>query len=141
MAGDQFKLPRELATVNAIFERFCAQQALTILGEAVDKHGSWEWAAASPGEINRFVSLAFTEQPGALGSPTTYSAEVWAEAEKGDRRRLAQRLLASTFRTNAQAIAKPLFEERLTAALTQAWQRASLLSERDLHELPTPVVQ
>jgi hypothetical protein len=141
MAAEAFEFPKELATVSLIFEHFCAEQALTVLVEAIDKHGSWEWAAVSPGEISRFVSLAFTEQPDKSGTPLTYSSEVWAEAEKGHQRRRAQRILASTFCTDAEAIAQSTFEAQLLAALTEGWQRANLLTEHDLHDLPAPALQ
>jgi hypothetical protein len=130
--SEPYLQPKELEAVTSVFEKFCLMKELQILAKAADKHGSWEWAAVNQDDINRYVSVALTEAAEALGGPRFYSVEVWAEAEARANRGLFQRTLVSAFRTNERVMPEPIFVERLSLGLNQAWERTMHLREQDL---------
>jgi hypothetical protein len=133
--SEPYIAPKEFEAVSQIFDTFCRKADVTVLAKAVEKHGSWEWAAVKQDDINRFVSLALTQQMEAVGGPRFYSVEVWAEAEARADRSLVLRSLISAFRTNDQVIPQPSFSEKLNHELEQAWRRATALHEHDLRPI------
>lgn len=132
---DRYAPPKEFEQVTAVFEDFCKRNELRPLAQAVEKHGSWEWAAVAQGEIDRFVSLALTELSEPLEAPRIYSVEVWAEAEATNERRVGWRSLVTTFRANEPGISQGKFSARVTAGLQQALERARLIDQQSLTEV------
>ncbi len=41
---DTFEVPQGFQSVTDLFDRFCEQYGFTVLAEAIEKHGSWEWS-------------------------------------------------------------------------------------------------
>lgn len=132
---DRYAPPKEFHQVTKAFEDFCKSNELQTLAQAVEKHGSWEWAAVARGEIDRFVSLALTEQSDPLEAPRIYSVEVWAEAEVRDERRLGWRSLVTAFRANEPAVWRGPFSAKVTVGLQQALERARLIDRQNLTEI------
>jgi hypothetical protein len=126
-------IPETFRSVTEIFERFCERHALTILAEAVEKHGSWEWSASGPmtKDLNRFLTLALTEESEVMAAPKMYLMELWAEV---DNKQHFVRRLSSTLRVSEKIFTEKTFEQRLTTKLDRAWKQAQALREQDLTE-------
>lgn len=129
--GDVFTASSEFKLLTVVFRDFCKEKELTILATGVEKHGSWEWSGVRLGDINRYISVALTEDHEIVaGGPRSWVAEVWAEGDNSQRfvRRLtsAFRLIDQTLE-NVELLRGPLLN-RLEAAL----QQAAELKEGDL---------
>lgn len=120
-----FSMPESLATITPLFERFCMQNELTIISEAIDRHGSWEWSAARESDSLRLISLDLTEQED-TPEQGEYDAEIWATVRQGDlwtRKRLAR------FKLSPAAAGSDLLSR-----LSRSWMRAlSLIPERPIN--------
>lgn len=95
------------------------------LGPPADRHGSWEIALHRPGDLDRFVSLTFTETPG------LYDLELWAGAEDGAR--FVRRLVAQ-LGVRWEQLEDPALIERVRDLLGRAMELAGDLQVSDLAE-------
>ncbi len=131
MAPDVMTVPPEFRPVTEVFKEFCNRNGLTVLAEAVEKHGSWEWSGWGKDDLNRFVILDLTDSPEPLGGPRVYLAEVWVEAD--DNHRFARRL-TSTAQLNERIFPDGVFRGALVTRLEQAWGQVNNLKPQDLRE-------
>jgi hypothetical protein len=105
---------------------------------AIERHGSWEWVACRPDDLNRYVIVALTEMEQGPPFPMAraYDVELWAGADDGQRywRGLVSRFSLMTtpfFMAEEQHVQ---LQRLLKAAIT----RADSLTTADLSDSYLP---
>lgn len=110
-----------------------AENGFQSLGSLGDRHGSWEISfckhAATAGELNRFVWLAFT------GIHGSWDVELWAGAD--DNNGFVRRLV-SQYKVKADYIDSETARQYILEDLERAIEVASGLQRSDLLESYLP---
>ena len=134
MSESEMQLLQKLGEAAA---GFAGDRGFRLLGPIGERHGSWEAffckQGSQSGEMDRFISLAFT---GIRGS---YDVELWVGAEDGAQfvRRLISQFSAGPDQLDSEALG-----QRLNETLERAMEAANRLDRSDLVDayLPSRIV-